>query len=153
MAYLFGVITSLGVIASLLFSAWQTRELTRQTAINNGIAGAAAGYNSLERLHAVDSFIATHPWLYNHFYGGAPIPDDPEQRARVLALVNMFADSIGYGLMTTTLAPAIQGYEGWREFALSVRSGCPALVQAVGANPGWYPTLAAHWNSHPESDS
>jgi hypothetical protein len=145
------VIASIGVLASLLIAAWQTRELTRQTKINNGLAGATATYNGLERLHYVDGFIATDPSLYDYFYGGASIPQDPERRARVLALVNILADSIDYGLMTTAVTPVVLGYEGWREFALVMRRDCPALVHAVRENPGFYPALVAHWDANPEN--
>ncbi|OXS33941.1 hypothetical protein [Streptomyces sp. XY006] len=149
MADIFEVIAAVGVVSSLLIAAWQTRELTRQTKLNNGLAGATATYNGLERLHYVDGFIAEHPSLYEYFYGGAPIPQDPEQRARVMALVNILADSIDYGLMTTAVTPAVLGYEGWREFAVVMRRDCPALVHAVKENPGFYPALVKHWNANP----
>ncbi|MCQ9134074.1 MULTISPECIES: hypothetical protein [Streptomyces] len=151
MADIFGVIASFGVLASLLIAAWQTRELTRQTKINNGLAGAQATYNGLERLHHVDGFIATDPSLYDYFYGGAPTPQDPQQRARVLALVNILADAIDYGIMTTAVTPVVLGYEGWRAYALTMRRDCPALVDAVRENPDFYPALVAHWEANPES--
>ncbi|WP_159074351.1 hypothetical protein [Streptomyces dioscori] len=147
----FEMIAPIGVVASLLITAWQTRELARQTRTNNGLAGATATYNGLERLHQVDGFIAAHPSLYDCIYGGAPIPQDPEERARVMALVNILADSIDYGLMTTAVTPAVLGYEGWRAFATEMRHDCPALVHAVRDNPSFYPGIVTHWNSKPET--
>ncbi|MCL6667324.1 hypothetical protein [Streptomyces panaciradicis] len=140
------MIASVGVVASLLISAWQTRELTRQTVINNRIAGTTAMYNGLERLHAVDGFIASQPWMYDHFYGGASVPEEPEQRARVLALANILADAVDYGLMTTELTP-VQGFDGWRDFALVMFRTCPALVQTVSEHPAWYPGLSSLWRA------
>ncbi|WP_406269884.1 hypothetical protein OHT93_17345 [Streptomyces sp. NBC_00191] len=84
-------------------------------------------------------------------YGGAAIPQEPEQRARVLALVNILADSVDYGLMTTSVTPVVLGYEGWRAFAVALRRDCPALVHVVRENPGFYPGLVAHWNANPET--
>lgn len=69
----------------------------------------------------------------------------------MLALVNILADSVDYGLMTTSVTPVVLGYEGWRAFAVALRRDCPALVHVVRENPGFYPGLVAHWNANPET--
>ncbi|WP_405523458.1 hypothetical protein OG426_09620 [Streptomyces canus] len=150
MADLFGVIASIGVFSSLLLSAWQARELARQTAINNGIAAASAIYNSIERLHQVDGLIAADPLIDAYFYGGRGLPSETESQARVLVIARMLADTIDYGLMITALIPDTGSYEGWRDYALEMRRSSPALVHMVNAHPSWWPALVGHWNANPE---
>jgi hypothetical protein len=147
---IFGVIASIGVVVSLLVSSWQTRELTRQTSINNVMAGVSAMYNGMERLHHIESLIAAEPWLYGHFYGSAPLPDDEDQRARVLTIAGMFADVVDYGLVIAETNPDIKFYAGWRDFALSLRRTSPAMVHMVGEHPMWWAALNKYWAEHPE---
>jgi len=148
---IFGVIASVGVVASLLLSAWQTRELAHQTATSNGIAAASAMYNGIERMHHIDDLIFQRPETNACFYEGADLPTDELEKSRVLALARMLADTIDYGLMITALIPETDNYEGWRDFALRVRETSPALVQLVGAHEPWWPALVAHWNRHPSA--
>lgn len=151
MAYVFGVIASIGVVASVLVSAWQTRELARQTAINNGIAGATARYNGLERLHYVESFIVSDPGLHAYFYEGAELPTEGNERWRVLNLLRMLADTVDYGLMVNELNPEIRSSDGWRHYALLLRASSPAFVHVVNEHPEWWVALSAHWAANPES--
>ncbi|MER7576091.1 hypothetical protein [Streptomyces sp. NPDC126514] len=150
MADIFGVIASIGVVVSLLVSSWQTRELARQTSINTGVAGVSAMYNGMERLHHIEGLIAAEPWLYGHFYGGASLPDDENQRARVLTIAGMFADVVDYGLVITETNPDIKFYAGWRDFALSLRRTSPAMVHLVGERSAWWAALNKYWAEHPE---
>ena len=150
MGDIFGVIASIGVVVSLLVSSWQTRELTRQTSINNVMAGVSAMYNGMERLHHIESLIAAEPWLYGHFYGSAPLPNEENQRARVLTIAGMFADVVDYGLVIAETNPDIKFYVGWRDFALSLRRTSPALVHMVGEHPMWWAALNKYWAEHPE---
>ncbi|MEV5530562.1 hypothetical protein [Streptomyces prunicolor] len=152
MGDLFGVIASVGVVASLLVSAWQTRELTRQTTINNGIAGATARYNGLERLHYVETFIAAEPELHAYFYGGVELPADGIERWRVVNLLRMLADTVDYGLMVNELNPEIRSSDGWRDYALLLRASSPAFVHVVNEHPEWWVELSAHWAANPGAD-
>ncbi|MFF5978641.1 hypothetical protein ACFY78_07255 [Streptomyces olindensis] len=151
MSEVFGLIASIGVVASLLVSAWQTRELTRQTVISNGVAGAAAIYNGMERLHHIEGVIAAQPELYAYFYGSAGLPRQEDTRARVLLITAMLADTVNYGLLINTLNPELKGYKGWQGFALRLRESSPALVHVVGEHPDWWPALSAHWAAHPST--
>jgi len=145
----FGVIASIGVVVSLLVSSWQTRELTRQTKINNVMAGVSAMYNGMERLHHIESLIAAEPWLYGHFYGSAPLPGDEDRRARVLTVAAMYADVVDYGLVIAETTPDVTFYAGWRDFALSLRHTSPAMVHLVEDRPMWWAALNKHWAEHP----
>ncbi|MFF5881929.1 hypothetical protein [Streptomyces sp. NPDC012589] len=148
MVHLFGLIASVGVVASLLVSAWQTRELTRQTVISNGVAGATAIYNGMERLHHIEGQSAARPELHAYFFEGGEPPAEEEVRTQVLVLARMLADTVNYGLMINTLNPELKGYNGWRGFALMLRDSCPALVATVNEHPTWWPALSGHWAAH-----
>ena len=150
MTDILGLITAVGVVASLLTSAWQMRELARQTTINNGIAGATHIYNGIERIQHFEEYIAAEPWLHAHFYERAGVPADEDQRIRVLALARMLADVVTYGLMIGSLNPQMRNYNGWKDFALVVRGTSPALVEVVNEHPEWWPALADHWAANPE---
>ncbi|MFJ1975540.1 hypothetical protein ACIO93_43905 [Streptomyces sp. NPDC087903] len=147
---LFGGIASIGVISSLLVSAWQARELARQTATNTGIAAASAMYNSIERLHYVDGCIAADPSIGTYFYGGRSLPSEADSRAHVLVIARMLADTLDYGLMITKLIPDTGSYDGWRDYALEMRRSSPALVWVVRDHPSWWPALVGHWSANPE---
>jgi len=146
----FGVIASIGVVVSLLVSSWQTRELTRQTSINNVMAGVSAMYNGMERLHHIETLVAAEPGLYGHFYGGASLPADESQRARVLTIAGMLADVVDYGLVITESTPDIKFYVGWRDYALSLRRTSPAMSHLVEEHPLWWAALNKYWREHPE---
>ncbi|MFI1925798.1 MULTISPECIES: hypothetical protein [unclassified Streptomyces] len=150
MSDIFGVIASIGVVVSLLVSSWQTRELTRQTSINNVMAGVSAMYNGMERLHHIETLIAAEPRLHGHFYGGASLPDDEDQRARVLTIAGMLADVVDYGLVITDTTPDIKFYAGWRDYALSLRRTSPAMAHLVEERPLWWAALNTYWGEHPE---
>ncbi|MGW5285177.1 hypothetical protein ACWERI_38030 [Streptomyces collinus] len=147
---IFGIIASAAAVFSILFSAWQIRQLTRQTVITNGIAAASAIYNSVERLHNVGTLIFQHPHLNKYFFHGAPMPDPGDEKEQVLTLAHMFADALDYGLMIKSLAPGTNEYDCWDYYVAGMFASSPAIRQAVLDHPSWWPTLAPHI---PESPS
>jgi hypothetical protein len=147
---IFGLIASVGVVVSLLVAAWQTRELTRQTAINNGIAAATAIYNGMERIQDFEKCIAAEHWLHAHFYENAATPSDENRRVTVLCLARMLADVLSYGLVISLRNPEMRGYGGWENFALAMRGTCPALAEVVNEHPEWWPALVEHWAANPD---
>ncbi|MFC8518724.1 hypothetical protein [Streptomyces sp. NPDC057257] len=149
MTNIFGLIASVGVVVSLLVAAWQTRELTRQTAINNGIAASTAIYNGMERIQDFEKCLAAEHWLHAHFYENAGIPSDRSRRIHVLCLARMLADILSYGLVISARNPEVRGYGGWENYALAMRDTCPALVEVVNQHPEWWPALAEHWSANP----
>lgn len=145
-ALIFGLIASLAAVFSILFAARQTRELARQTVLNNGISAASAVHNSLDRLHAIDSMLFQNPEYIPYFYAGRPVPhDDEEERLRVLTLANMFADSLDYGLLIKSLAPETDNYECWNEYVEGMLVNAPAIRFVVSRHPTWWPSLSHHF--------
>ncbi|GGS93573.1 MULTISPECIES: hypothetical protein [Streptomyces] len=143
-ALIFGIIASAAAVFSILFSAWQIRQLTRQTVITNGIAAASAIYNSVERLHNVGTLIFQHPQLNKYFFNDAPVPGPGDEKEQVLTLAHMFADALDYGLMIKSLAPGTSEYDCWDHYVAGMFASSPALRQVVLDHPSWWPTLAPH---------
>jgi hypothetical protein len=136
------VVTSMGVVASLCFVAFQTRQLARQTKIRNGLASLSVRYNSLERLHAVQCILIDNPSLRPYFYSNKGRPDaSTEEGARVLLVAEMIADAGDYGVMALEIMPPIEGYDGWRDYAAFILDNSPAVREVVSAHPKWYVQL------------
>jgi hypothetical protein len=140
-ALIFGLIASTAAVLSILFAARQTRELARQTKINNGIAAASAVHNSLDRLHGIDTMLFENPQYIPYFYAGHALPATEAERLRVLVLANMFADSFDYGLLIKSLAPETDNYECWDEYVEGMLTNAPAIRFVVSRHPTWWPTL------------
>ncbi|MFG3720543.1 hypothetical protein ACGF8D_22340 [Streptomyces massasporeus] len=141
---IFGIIASAAAVFSILFSAWQIRQLTQQTAITNGIAAASAINNSVERLHNIGTLLFQHPQLNRYFFHGADVPGHGEEREQVLTLAHMFADALDYGLMIKSLAPGTSEYDCWDHYVAGMFATSPAIRQVVLDHPSWWQVLAPH---------
>ncbi|MEU5955489.1 hypothetical protein [Streptomyces sp. NPDC047525] len=140
-ALIFGLIASLAAVLSILFAARQTRELARQTNINNGISAASAVHNSLDRLHGIGSALFENPQYIPYFYAGSSLPQEEAERLRILVLAEMFADSLDYGLLIKSLAPETDNYDCWDEYVAGMLESAPAIRFVVSQHPTWWPTL------------
>ncbi|WP_143658764.1 hypothetical protein [Streptomyces sp. IMTB 2501] len=140
-ALIFGLIASVAAIFSILFAARQTRELAKQTMLNNGISAASAVHNSLDRLHAIDCMLFENPQYIPYFYAGHSLPRTESERLRILTLANMFADSLDYGLLIKSLAPETDNYECWDEYVEGMLANAPAIRFVVSQHPTWWPSL------------
>jgi hypothetical protein len=144
-ALIFGLIASLAAVLSILFAARQTRELARQTKINNGISAASAVHNSLDRLHSIDSMLFENPQYIPYFYSGSPLPQAGAERLQVLILAEMLADSLDYGLLIKSLAPETDNYDCWDEYVEGMLENAPAIRFVVSRHPTWWPSLTEHF--------
>ena len=97
-----GVISSIGVVASLVLILWQIRLLTR-TRISNEVGSTAAAYSALERIHQVSQIMIDRPETQPYFYENIALPSDRAERDRVLMIAQIMADTIDYGLMVCDL--------------------------------------------------
>src|SRR5690349_16748587 len=69
------VLAMVGVVvgvASLLFTGWQARLLSRQTALQNAMAGAATLQELFNWLHNVQGLLVKEPRLLPYFHPGVP---------------------------------------------------------------------------------
>ncbi|MFF3641948.1 hypothetical protein [Streptomyces sp. NPDC002564] len=141
---IFGIIASAAALATILFSALQTRTLIQQAEVNNGISAASAIYNSIERLHSIGSLLFQDPDIVKYFHEGAPVPPEgDEKRARVLIIARMYADCMDYGLMIKDLAPEAGAYDCWNTYVEGRLASSPAIAFVVSKDRAWWPTLAS----------
>lgn len=146
-AEMLAMIGTAGVVASLVFVALQTRELSRQTRANNRIAVTTGMYNALERSHQLDFFLAEQPQLRAYLYEGLPCVESDANFPVVATLAEVLADVIDYGLMVAELLPGTEQYIGWGLYATHAVDNSPHLRQHLAERPEWYPQLSRHVDS------
>ncbi|MFI7578415.1 hypothetical protein [Micromonospora sp. NPDC049497] len=133
----------LGVIGSLLFSGWQTRQLIEQSKLQNAVAGTTGVQQPMELLHGVLRMLFEEPSLRPYLYERKACPTAGDKRARVLTVAEMFGDVLEVGLHSTTTIASTDAQEDWLDYARFLLGHSPALVEVVGTHPKWYPALAA----------
>ena len=135
------LVGTVGVIASLLFDGLQSREIARQTRIQNAIAGASGKVSTNELLHSILRIFVDHPELRGYFYDGLAVPTDEATSGRVLTVAEMLADVFDTALLTTSLIDATDSYESWRRGASYFMRQSPALAAIVNEHGEWFPNL------------
>jgi hypothetical protein len=98
-------ISGISVVLSLIFATGQTRELTKQTKLNNHIETLGSMHDSLEMLHEIQAILIDKPELRPYFYKSKPCPSKGQRRKVVINIAEMLADTIDYGLMVVQLMP------------------------------------------------
>jgi hypothetical protein len=142
------LIGSIGVILSLLLIARQTRQLTEQTKISNEVGSTEAAYSALERIHQISHIMIDDPKIQQYFHENKALPAEKIERARIMMVAQMLADTIDYGLMVCDLRSHMKDYQGWPDFAVSSMSTSPALRQVIQDHPEYWPRLSRHWKEH-----
>jgi hypothetical protein len=136
----------LGVLvaaASLLFSGWQARLLSRQTSIQNATAGAATMQNLFNWLHEIQARLLDEPRLLPFFQAGDPIPEDlsRDEKARLQMLAAMYSDVLTIGLFFHRIVPPTRSMDEWSDFCLRMLKHSEPIRTEVAAKPNGYPDL------------
>ncbi|SCG72657.1 hypothetical protein [Micromonospora humi] len=139
------------VAVSLCFSAVQTREVARQSRINNGIGSAAAlmEVNNLSR--AWHDRLLENPSLRAYFYDGKPSAPDDTDRPAVVTLAELLADVLESDLQVAALLPDFRSAQSWYQWPAHMLERSPVLAEVVAGQPGWWPALHALQHSIGES--
>jgi hypothetical protein len=58
----------------------------------------------------------------------------------------MIADAADYGLMVLEIAPQVERYEGWRDYAEFLTTNSPVVRQVLRDHPIWYSRLIEYPN-------
>lgn len=136
-----GVIGLILVAVSLLFSALQTREVARQSRINNRIGSANAILEINNVGQSWHDRVLDDPSLRPYFFDGKPCtPDDPA-RHRVLTLAERLGDLLECNLQMAPLLPAFTFAHTWHLWPAYMLRQSPVLVEVVDGHPGWWPAL------------
>ncbi|TDB73852.1 hypothetical protein [Micromonospora sp. KC723] len=141
------------VAVSLGFSAVQTREVAKQSRINNGIGSAAAlmEINSLSR--SWHDRLLENPALRSYFYEGKPSAPHDADRPAVLTLAELLADVLECELQVAALLPDFQFAHSWYQWPAHMLEQSPVLVEVVEQRPEWWPALRSLQEAIREPDS
>ena len=129
------------VAVSLCFSAIQTREVARQSRINNRIGSANAILEINNVGQSWHDHLINDPSLRPYFFDGKPCPPDDAARGKVLTLAERFADLLECNLQMAPLLPAFTFAHTWYLWPARMLQQSPVLVEVVEANPGWWEGL------------
>jgi hypothetical protein len=128
---------------SLLFSGWQARLLSRQTALQNATAGAGTMQQLFNWLHDVQGRLLDEPRLLPFFQVGGVAPRDlnPQERAKLRMLAAMYADVLTIGVFLHKTMPQTRSHEEWTAFCVRMLEHCEPIRAEVAAKPIGYPDL------------
>ncbi|MEV4657268.1 hypothetical protein [Micromonospora sp. NPDC049301] len=129
------------VAVSLCFSALQTREVARQSRINNGIGSATALVEVNNLIRAWHERLLEDPPVRSYFFDGKPATPDDVQRPKVLTLAELLADVLECNLQMASLLPAFDFAHSWHHWPAQMLQQSPALAEVVESHPDWWPTL------------
>jgi hypothetical protein len=136
----------LGVLVaaiSLLFSGWQARLLSRQTSLQNGMAGAATMQQLFNWLHAVQGRLLNEPRLLPFFQPGDPAPQDlsSHERAQLKMMAAMYADVLTIGIFFHKTVPQTRSQEEWSAFCVRMLKNSEPIRAEVATKRNGYPDL------------
>lgn len=138
------IVGAVGVIASLSIVSWQSRQLVKQMKISNSMTTLAVMNSGLDRLHSFLGRLADEPHLRPYFYGGLEVDGSDELlKDKVLAIAEMLADILDYGLTSAAYLPSVKEQDDWSDFVIYCLERSPALRQLVEGNPDeWWKEIA-----------
>jgi hypothetical protein len=134
-----GLVGAVSVVISLLFVGWQTRELAKQTRLNNAIGVTSTFQGSAELMSAVHAPILANPLLRPYFYEGKRCVDGDDQQPLILTVAELMADAAEYGLMAAKQVP---GATSWTNYPKFLLAASPSLREVVAEHSDWWPELA-----------
>ncbi|TDB75585.1 hypothetical protein [Micromonospora sp. KC723] len=129
------------VVVSLCFSAVQTREVARQSRINNGIGSAAALMEMNNVSRAWHDRLLENPSLRPYFFDGRPCAPHHDDRQSVLTLAELLADVLECELQVAALLPDFHFAHSWYEWPAHMLKQSPVLAEVVECHPEWWPAL------------
>jgi len=130
------------VIGSLIFSGYQTRQLSRQVKIQNEMAKSEIIHHGTDRLSGAYRAFIDYPELRKYFYDGAPCPRRGKTRVRVLTVAEMIGDTIDSVLETISLVATREEYADWIDYIGHILDRSPALEQLALQHPKWWPQIS-----------
>jgi hypothetical protein len=130
-----------GVIGSLIFSGYQTRQLGRQLKMQNEMARSEIIHHGVDRLSGVYRAFIDYPELRKYFYDGAPCPARGMTRARVLTVAEMIGDTIDSVLETISLVATREDLGDWLDYIGHILDSSPTLEGLALEHPNWWPQI------------
>lgn len=131
----------IGLIASLIFVAVQTRAVSQQVRIANNLNGTTGLDLCLNNLREIYFKMLEFPGTRKHFYDNVPCPTDEVDRERILLIAEALADVLETGLVATRRIPETESFDDWRDYCRFILSHSPVLRDQVAEHPMWWPEL------------
>ena len=147
MSALVSIVGIVGVIISLLFTAWQAGVLARQTKIQNATASASTLQQLFTWLHTVQTLLLSEPKFLPYFRGGEQVPLTSEEEARMKLLAGMYCDVLNIGLHELDVVSSTKSYENWSRYCHEMVEQCPVVAEEAFAKPHGYPRLVGLMSS------
>ena len=132
-----------GVIGSLIFSGYQTRQLTLQTVIQNEMAKVEIIHRGADRLSETYRVFVDYPDLRKYFYDGVPCPSRGKNRARVLTVAEMICDTVDSVLETISRVASREERTDWLHYIEHILDQSPTIGLLVLEHPREWPEMAA----------
>ncbi|MET7958936.1 hypothetical protein [Micromonospora zamorensis] len=129
------------VAVSLCFSALQTREVARQSRINNGIGSATALVEVNNLIRSWHERLLQDPSARPYFFDGKPCTPDDVERPKLLTFAELLGDVLECNLQMASLLPAFNFAHSWHHWPAEVLRHSPILDEVVESHPEWWPTL------------
>jgi hypothetical protein len=144
LADLVQLVSSVALVVSVLFLAWQTQQVASATKLASRTAVADAMADAADNMRAVFEALLTYPELRPYICDGAPMPTSGTLQSRAQTLCEMLCDAAEASLEVAARVPgADDALGGWPDWARWVLAGSPGSTQHVLAHPTWYPRLMA----------
>ncbi|MFI1443214.1 hypothetical protein [Streptomyces fructofermentans] len=132
-----------GLIASLVFVAVQTRAVSEQVRTANNLNGTNALDICLSSVREIYFKMLEFPGTRRYFYEGVPCPIDEVERERVLLIAEALADVLEEGLVATRRIPGTESFEDWRDCSRFMRDHSPTIRELMSEHPLWWRELRA----------
>ncbi|WP_238011533.1 hypothetical protein KZZ52_33705 [Dactylosporangium sp. AC04546] len=141
MTQVLAVVGAIGVIASMVFAGWQSREVAKQTKIQNALAGSSSLTETLNALHNILGMMVDRPDLRPFFYDGIACPTDGPLRNSVLTIAEMLADVAETGILVHYQVRTTASIEDWNDYVDFLLRSSPTVTSVIHSHPLWYPRL------------
>ena len=125
------------LLLTMAVFAYQARQMAKQSRDVVKSTRASVFQGITDQMLRLDQLFIARPELRPFMYDGHPLPTDPLERTRVLALAETFLDLFDNFVVQSASIPE-DLFEPWRNYAVSVLGSSPAMQFFWNENRDWY---------------
>lgn len=123
--------------ASMIFTGFQTRLLSRQTAMAQATSELSFNLGVMMRLGDILFRIAEDPNSHRHIWG-----EDTDENDRRHVAIQSLLDVISMALAAVDRLPGFSRNQAdWSSYTEYVLEECPTVLKEVLAHPDWWPEV------------
>ncbi len=135
------VVSSVILVATLVFIAWQARETAHYARITSDGVVTATARDALTHLDLVLKEWLERPELRIYFDEARPWPGDLMMAARLRTIIEMWADCVGASLDFQGVEGFEEHYLAWEAYAKAVLRTSIVAYDVIAEHPEWWPNL------------